>query len=61
MKKILLIVIMSLTLLPVNADITFKFGGGIYNTSLKAKMEHNISVLLTEIHKAGQSNRSLNL
>lgn len=52
---------MSLTLLPVNADITFKFGGGIYNTSLKAKMEHNISVLLTEIHKAGQSNRSLNL
>ena len=61
MKNILLFVIMSLTLLPAKADITFKFGGGIYNSSLKAKMEHNISVLLTEIHKAGQSNRPLNL
>ena len=42
MKKILLFVIMSLTLLSAKADITFKFGGGIYNSSLKAKMEHNI-------------------
>lgn len=61
MKKIYLFFVMFLTLLSANAGVTFRFGGGIYDSALKSKMERNISALLTEIYNAGQNNRPLNL
>lgn len=46
----------------VKADIRFTFTpGSISSSTLKTKMENNISILLTEIHNAGSAGRNLNL
>lgn len=37
------------------AQITFQFSDGIYNQTLKAQVERNVSILLTEINRAEQS------
>lgn len=45
-----------------NAQVTFKFSAGTINAgTLKNKMESNISALLTEINRAGNSRSNLDL
>lgn len=48
--------------LTCRADVTFKFSAGtIDDGPLKTRMESNISALLTEINRAGNSGTALNL
>lgn len=42
-------------------EVTFRFTDGIYNASLKSKMERNVSLLLTEINAAAEQGRDLQL
>ena len=62
MKKFVNTFLMAFTTIAVIAQqATFRFTDGIYNTTLKTKMEHNVSALLTEINKAAGEGRSLQL
>lgn len=62
MKKYVFTFLMTFTTIAVIAQqSTFHFTDGIHNITLKTKMEHNVSALLTEINKAVQENRSLQL
>ncbi len=55
MRRILFIVLaMALAVSEADAQVIFKFSDGIYNESLKTKVEQNISTLLTNINKASR-------
>lgn len=62
MRKIACIFLAMLTALTAIAqEATFRFTDGIYNDALKARMEHCVSSLITEINTASEQGRSLNL
>lgn len=62
MKKLACTILMTFTTIVVVAQqTTFRFTDGIYNTTLKTKMEHNVSALLTEINAAAGEGRKLQL
>lgn len=64
MKKLLFLLLSLSTLLPARALVTFKFERGSstsVSASLAAKMESNMSALLTEIDNAYTGNRPLRL
>ena len=64
MKSRRLIVFLSVIICTISccADVTFRFAGGTIDAGvLKAKMENNISELLTEINRAGSQGTALNL
>ena len=62
MKKLACTILMAFTTIVVVAQqTTFRFTDGIYNTTLKTKMEHNVSALLTEINAAAGEGRKLQL
>ena len=62
MKKFVCTFLMAFTTIAVIAQqSTFRFTDGIYNTTLKTKMEKKVSALLTEINKAAEEGRSLQL
>ena len=62
MKKFVCTFLMAFTAIAVIAQqSTFRFTDGIYNTTLKTKMERDVSALLTEINKAAGEGRSLRL
>lgn len=52
---------MHITIITMAQEVTFHFTDGIYNMALKERMEHRVSVLLTEINAASRENRNLNL
>lgn len=43
------------------SQVSFQFCDGIYNENLKARVERNVSALLTEINKAEKAGRMINL
>ncbi len=62
MKKIVYILVaMMINVTATAQEVTFHFTDGIYNTTLKARMERKVSALLTEINNAVKQNRSLQL
>ena len=62
MKKFVCTFLMVLTTVAVIAQqATFRFTDGIYDTSLKTRMENKASALLTEINAAAGEGRSLRL
>lgn len=62
MKRITFLLLTIVLAISVYAqEATFHFTDGIYNAGLKAKMERNISALLTEINAATSEERDLNL
>lgn len=50
-----------MTVVVMAQDVSFHFTDGIYNASLKDRMEQGVSVLLTEINNAANQGRKLNL
>lgn len=52
---------MLIKVMAVAQGVSFHFTDGIYNTSLKARMEQKASALLTEINNAAEQGRSLQL
>lgn len=61
MKRIISVLfLLAVCALAVHAQITFRFGGGISNESLKGRVERNVSALLSEINNAEASGRSIN-
>jgi len=62
MKRIAFLLLTTLLAVAATAqEVTFRFTDGIYNATLKAKMERSVSALLTEINAATKENRNLNL
>lgn len=62
MRKFLcMILVMSSVITTIAQEVTFRFTDGIYNATLKAKMERNVSALLTEINSAAEQGRDLQL
>ncbi len=64
MKPIKLLILILAMLCRFNgmAEVTFKFAGGTIEAgALKTRMENNISALLSEINRAGNSGGTLNL
>lgn len=61
MKKILLIVVVTLLVIHSKADnVTFTISDGIDNAAIKSKIESEVSQMLTEINAAQGAGRSLN-
>lgn len=61
-KQSVLVTLALLCCFVANADVTFKFAANTIDTgALKTRMEQNVSVLLTEINRAGNSGTNLNL
>ena len=61
-RKMMFIICLMMITFAATADSTFKFSANSIDAgSLKTKMEHNISSLLTAIDNAGNSGQSLNL
>lgn len=56
-----IILVMTATVRTAAQEVTFRFTDGIYNATLKSKMERNVSALLTEINSAAEQGRSLQL
>lgn len=63
MQRIISIIIIALLYfnMAFAQDVTFHFTDGIYNATLKSRMERNASALLTEINAASEQGRSLHL
>jgi len=59
MKRLLLSYFFILFSLLVNATVNVTISDGISNNAIKAKMERQISALLTEMSSAGESGRNL--
>ena len=61
-KQSILLLVSILCCITAEANVTFKFAANSIDAStLKTRMENNISALLTEINRAGSSDSSLNL
>lgn len=62
MRKIAFLFLTTLLVVTASAqEVSFRFTDGIYNAGLKARMERNVSALLTEINAAAGEERNLNL
>lgn len=61
MKRIIYTFVLLAFAIGINGQVTFAFGGGIDNTSMKSSVENNISKLLTEMNNAEKDKRVLNL
>lgn len=62
MKKLLLVFVGVFMVMSISAqEVSFHFTDGIYNATLKSRMEHNVSALLTEINQAAEQDRPLQL
>ena len=62
MKKIVyMFFAIHMTIATMAQEVKFHFTDGIYNMTLKERMEQRVSILLTEINAASKENRNLNL
>lgn len=62
MKKIVyMFFAIHMTVAAMAQEVKFHFTDGIYNMTLKERMEQRVSILLTEINAASKENRKLNL
>ncbi len=62
MRKIIILLCWALSFpAMLRSQVKFQFSDGIYNETLKAQVERNVSSLLTEINRAERAGTALNL